>query len=91
MGSPSRTIMNFIDKLNKLQLKAKRVAVFDTHMNEDEKAIEKMEKRLGEKVPALKLMTAGLGIKVDGIKGSMTEGELPKAMDFGKKKAQLKN
>ena len=91
IGSPSRAIMKFIDELNKLELKAKRVAVFDTHMMEDERAIEKMEKRLGEKVPALRLMTAGLGIRVDGMKGPITEGELPKVIDFGKKiTAQLK-
>jgi len=30
MGNPSRTIMKFIDKLGKLELKAKDAAVFDT-------------------------------------------------------------
>jgi flavodoxin len=49
MGSPSRTIMKFIDELNKLELKAKRVAVFDTHLMKDEKAIGKMEKREKDK------------------------------------------
>ena len=93
LGGPSRTIMRFIDKLDKLELKAKKAAVFDTHMNEeDEKAATgKMEKKLVEKVPALTLMTAGLGIRVDGMEGPITEGELPKAIDFGKKiAAQLK-
>jgi flavorubredoxin len=91
MGSPSRTIMKFIDELSRLELKAKRVAVFDTHMMKDEKAIGKIEEKLGEKVPALKLMAASLGIRVDGMKGPITEGELPKVIDFGKKiAAQLK-
>jgi len=91
-GSPSRTIMKFIDELGKLELKAKRVAVFDTYLGKDfEKAVKKMEKRLGEKVPALKLMTSGLSIRVDEVKGPITEGELPKCVDFGKKIAtQLK-
>jgi len=44
-----------------------------------------MEKRIGKKVPALKLITSGLSIKVDGTKGPITDGELPKCKDFGKK------
>jgi len=85
-GSPSRTIMKFIDKLGKLKLKAKGVAVFDTFLGEDfEMATKKMENRLHEKIPALKLMTPGLSIRVDGMKGPITEGELPKAIEFGKK------
>ena len=86
MGNPSRTIMKFIDQLSKLELKPKGVAVFDTHMGKDfEKAAKKMENRLREKVPALKLMTPGLSIRVDDMKGPITEGDLPKAIEFGKK------
>ncbi|MCZ2808886.1 MAG: flavodoxin domain-containing protein [Candidatus Bathyarchaeota archaeon] len=85
-GGPSRTIKKFIDKLGKLKLKAKGVAVFDTFLGEDfEKGVKKMEERLGDKVPPLRLMTSGLSIRVDGMKGPITEGELPKATEFGKK------
>jgi len=91
MGNASRTIMKFIEELSKLKLKAKGVAVFDTHMMEDLKAVEKMEKRIKDKLPALRLMAPGLAIRVDGMSGPITEGELPKALDFGKKiAAQLK-
>ncbi|MEM2935628.1 MAG: flavodoxin domain-containing protein [Candidatus Bathyarchaeia archaeon] len=92
MGGPARTIREFMDKLGKLDLRAKWVAVFDTYMGGDfEKAVKKMEKRIGEKVPGLKLITPGLSIRVDGIKGPITDGELPKCKDFGKKIAnQLK-
>lgn len=91
-GSPSRTIMKFIDKLGKLKLKAKGVAVFDTYLGEDfEKSVKKMEKRISEKVPGLKLVTSGLSIRVDDMKGPVTDGEFPKCKDFGKKIAtQLK-
>ena len=86
MGNPSRTIMKFIDQLSKLELKPKGVAVFDTYMGKDfEKAAKKMENRLREKIPALKLMTPGLSIRVDDMKGPITEGDLPKAIEFGKK------
>ena len=91
LGRPARDIDAFIDKLGKLDLKTKWVAVFDTHMVADERAHAKMEKRIGEKVPGLRLITPGLGIKVSGMNGPLAEGELPKCVDFGKKLAtQLK-
>ena len=92
MGGPVRGIKKLIDKLGKLDLKAKSVAVFDTYLGGDfEKATKKMEKRISEKVPALKLITSGLSIRVDGMKGPVTDGEFPKCKDFGKKIAtQLK-
>jgi len=91
-GGPARGINKFIDKLGKLDLKAKWVAVFDTYLGEDfEKSVKKMEKRIREKVPGLKLITSGLSIRVDGMKGPVTDGEFPKCKDFGKKIAnQLK-
>ena len=91
-GGPVGGINRFIDKLGKLDLKAKWIAVFDTYIDKDfEKAVKKMEKRIGEKLPALKLITSGLSIKVDGMKGPIADGELPKCIDFGKKIAdQLK-
>jgi len=92
MGSPSRTIMKFVDELSKLKLKAKQAAVFDTYMGKDfEKATKKMESKISEKIPALRLVTSGLSIRVNASEGPITEGELPKAIDFGKKiAAQLK-
>ena len=90
MGGPARSIRKFIDKLGKLDLKAKWVAVFDTYLGGDfEKAVKKMEKRIGEKVPRLKPMIPGLSIKVGGMKGPIVDGELPKCKDFGKKIANL--
>ncbi len=89
-GGPVGGINRFIDKLGKLDLEAKWTAVFDTYLGEDfEKAVKKMEKRIGEKVPRLKLITPGLSIKVDGMKGPITDGELPKCREFGKKIANL--
>jgi flavorubredoxin len=91
LGKPARGIDAFIDKLGRLNLKTKWVAVFDTHMVEDERAHAKMEERIGEKVPGLRLITPGLTIKVNGMNGPIAEGELPKCVDFGKKLAtQLK-
>jgi len=91
-GGPVRGIKKLIDKLGKLDLKAKWVAVFDTYIKEDfEKAVKKMEKRINEKIPGLKLIIPGLSIKVGDMKGPIVDGELPKCKEFGKKIAnQLK-
>lgn len=92
MGGPARSIRKFIDKLGNLDLKAKWAAVFDTYLGGDfEKAMKKMEKRIREKVPELKLTIPGLSIRVGGMKGPIVDGELPKCKDFGRKMAtQLK-
>ncbi|MCX6649027.1 MAG: flavodoxin domain-containing protein [Candidatus Bathyarchaeota archaeon] len=88
---PARGIDAFIDKLGKIEKKVKWVAVFDTHLAEDKGAHTKMEQRIGEKVPDLKLITPSLSVKVEGIKGPISEGELPRCVDFGREIAtQLK-
>ena len=59
-------------------MKTKWVAVFDTYLGGDfEKAVKKMEKRIGEKVLSLKLITSGLSIRVDEMKGPILDGEFP--------------
>jgi len=86
IGRPTRSVRNFIDKLGKLDLKEKWVAVFDTYLGEDfEKVVKKMEKRINEKAPGLKIIAPGLSIKVQGIKGPIVEGELPKSKKYGNK------
>ena len=91
-GGPTRSIKKFIDKLGKLDLKGKMFAVFDTYLGDDfEKAVKKMEKRINEKVFGSKQLAPGLSIKVQGMKGPISEGELPKCKEFGNKIAtQLK-
>jgi len=85
-GGPVRGIKKLIDKLGKLDLKAKWVAVFDTYIKGDfEKVVKKMEKRINEKIPELKLIVPGLSIKVGDMKGPIVDGELPKCREFGKK------
>ena len=85
-GGPTRGVKKFIDKLGKLPLNGKLFAVFDTYLEKDfEKAVNKMEKRINEKVPGLKQIAPGLSIKVQGIKGPILEAELPKCKEFGNK------
>jgi len=86
IGRATRSIRKFIDKLGKLSLEGKQGAVFDTYLGRDfEKAVKKMEKQIHEKVPTLKIMSPGLSIKVQGMKGPIVEGELAKCSEFGKK------
>jgi flavorubredoxin len=88
IGGPTRGIRKFIDKLGKLNLGEKRFAVFDTYLEKDfEKAVKKMEKRINEKAPGLKMIAPGLSIGVQGMKGPIAGGELPKCKEFGKKLA----
>ncbi len=92
MGGPTRGVKKFIDKLSKLSLGGKQFAVFDTYLGGDfEKAAKKMEQRIREKAPTMKMAASVLSIKVEGMKGPIVEGELPKAEEFGAKIAsQLK-
>jgi flavodoxin len=92
IGGPTWGMKRFIGKLGKLTLKGKLFAAFDTYLGKDfEKAMKKMERRITEKVPGAKLAAPGLSIRVDGMKGPISEGELPKCKEFGTKIAtQLK-
>lgn len=85
-GGPVRGVKKLIDKLGRADLKSKGIAVFDTYIKADfKKAVNKMEKRISEKIPNLKIITPGLSIKVDDMKGPITKGEFVKAKEFGKK------
>ena len=88
IGRPTRSVKKLIDKLGELDLKEKRIAVFDTYMSKDfEKAVKKMEKGIGKKIPGSELMAPGLSIRVQAIKGPILDGELPKCREFGRKVA----
>ena len=86
IGSATGSIKKFLKELGKLNLTGKQVAVFDTYLSKDfEKAVKKMEKLISEKAPGLKLAAPGLSIRVEGMKGPITEGELLKCREFGVK------
>ncbi len=86
IGGPTRGVKKFIDRLGELPLEGKLFAVFDTYIGKDfEKAAKKMEKRISEKVAGAKLAAPGLSIRVQGMKGPISEGEFPKCKEFGKR------
>jgi flavorubredoxin len=91
MASPSRTIKKFIDTLPELNLKAKSITVFGTYSGRAriiDRAVKKLEKIVEEKLPNLKLLTPSLSVKVKGVTGPISDGELPKCQDFGRRIAQ---
>jgi flavorubredoxin len=86
IGGPTGGIKKFIGKLGKLPLEGKLLAAFDTYLGKSfEQAMKKMEKRISEKVSGSKLAAPGLSIRVEGMKGPISQGELPKCKEFGNK------
>ena len=93
IGGPTGGIKKFIGKLSKLPLAGKSFAAFSTYLvgKSFEQATKKLEKRIRDKVPRAKLAAPGLSIRVNGTKGPISEGELPKCKEFGTRIAtQLK-
>jgi flavodoxin len=94
MGRPSQTIQKFIDGLGKLDLKAKNGAVFGTYSGRVrplDRAVKKQEIILEKKLPNLKLLSPSLSIKVKGVTGPISEGELSRVKEFGKRIANQLN
>jgi flavodoxin len=94
MGRPSQTIQKFIDGLGKLALKAKNGAVFGTYSGRVrplDRAVKKQEIILERKLPNLKLLSPSLSIKVKGVTGPISEGELSRVKEFGKRIANQLN
>ncbi len=84
IGKPTGGIKRFISRLGKFKVKTQGIAFFDTYIGKDyEKAVKKMEKHAAETLAGIKVLLPGLSIRVDGMKGPITEGELPKCVEFG--------
>ena len=77
VGKPARGIEAFINKLGKIDLKTTGVGVFDIHIAQDNSAYTKMEERIGEKLPGLRLITPSLLVKIKT--GLSMKGQLKRA------------
>ena len=91
MGRPSRTMKSFVDRLAEFDLKARDMAVFGTYagrVRNVDRAVKKLEKMLEKKLPNLNLISPSLSVRVNGVRGPLVEGELPKCVDFGQKIAR---
>lgn len=84
IGRATRSAGKFIDKMAGSFLEG-RIAVFDTCIGNDYgKAVRSMEKRIGEKLPKMKKILDGLSIRVEGMRGPISQEELDKCKKFGK-------
>ena len=66
MGRPSRTMKKFVNKLAKLDIKSKNVAVFGTYSGKIrtvDRAVKKLVKMVQEKLPNQNLALPGLSIE----------------------------
>jgi flavorubredoxin len=88
MASPSRAMKSFVDKLAKLNVNSKSVAVFGTYSGRvrlTDRAVKKMEKIIEKTLPNLKLLPPSLSVRVKGVTGPVTDGELLKCQEFGRR------
>jgi hypothetical protein len=88
MGSPSRTMKKFVDRLSELDLKARDLAFFGTYagrVRAVSRAVKKLENMVKTKLPNLNLISPTLSVRVNGITGPVVAVELPKCVAFGKK------
>lgn len=89
IGSHIKSVKKFIKKLANAPLKANNFAVFDTYLGKDfEKVTRKMEAQIAKIIPNMKKVSPGLSIKVGGMKGPITDEDLPKCKEFGIKLAK---
>jgi flavodoxin len=98
-GKHVGSVKKFINKLPKAKLNLKSYAVFNTYMGADSETIEegvcsytkmldKIETQIREKMPNLIKAGPGLPIKVNGMKGPISDEDLPKCKEFGMKLVQ---
>jgi len=86
VGGPVGNVKKFIKQLGKEDLAGRKVAAFDTYIGKDfGKAMGKMEQLITKKASGFNLVSPGLSIKVDGMRGPVSEGEDEKSKEFGRK------
>jgi hypothetical protein len=84
---PTGDTKTFIDGISKTGVKEQSTVVFDTYVKKEFGTLRKIEKRISDKAPGLKLVTPGLSIRVDGPNGPIATDELSKCREFGRKLA----
>jgi flavorubredoxin len=81
------TMKRFVEYLSTADLSATKVAVFGTYSGRvrlTDRAVKKLEALVQEKLPNLKLVVPSLSVRVNGIKGPVADGELPRCVAFGR-------
>ena len=80
-GGPTGSIKKLIKKLGNNELK---IAVFDTYTGKDfEKTVKKLEKLINKMASGLEIVSPGLSVQIEDMKGPLVDGELSKCNEFG--------
>jgi hypothetical protein len=48
-----------------------------------------LEQQIEKKAPRIEVVSPGLSVRVDGMKGPVSDGELPKCREFGMRLATI--
>lgn len=85
VGGPMRTVRKFIKALGRNDLTGRSVAFFDTYIGKEfGKALRKMESEMAQRNPGAGMISPGLSLRVESMKGPLAEGELDKGVAFGR-------
>jgi flavodoxin len=84
MQEPSRGVIGFIDRAAAVDLRGRISAAFDTYMGGNKGiAVVKLQRKIREKLPGLKLVAEGFSAEVKSRTGPLVDGEIVKAQEFG--------
>ncbi|MFX0054764.1 MAG: flavodoxin family protein [Promethearchaeota archaeon] len=85
---PSRNMLKFIERVGIVDLDTKMGAAFDTYTGGNKGiAVRKMEQAIRQKIACITFVIDGFSAKVEGRKGPLAEGEIDRAIEFGKQVA----
>ena len=85
---PSRNMLKFIERAGIVDLDTKIGAAFDTYTGGNKGiAVKKMEQVIRQKMTCITFVIDGFSAKVEGRKGPLAEGEIDRAIEFGKQVA----
>ncbi len=90
-GRPMKGARKFLQSLGSVPMEGKTLGFFETYGFAPEpggKAIGKFMELARIAVPAARLLSAGLSVRVRATKGPIIESELPRAREFGNKLAR---
>ena len=83
VGGPTRRVRKFLRSLAAFDLSDRQVGFFDTYIGGDfGKAVGRMHNEFRARNGTAKVLSPGLSLRVEGMKGPLAEGELGKAKEF---------
>jgi flavorubredoxin len=88
MGKPSWTMQKFAGSLPQTGLRVRWAVAFDTYFQRQryyQKAMKKLERQISERLQGLAIIAPGLSVRVNGVNGPVANGELDRAVEFGRK------